>query len=107
METFLGFIIVLIIYFVPTAIAVYRGHGYKGVIFALNLFGGWTGIAWFGALIWALWPSDRSLVDPFSNPVGAYGTGTALGHQVRAFHAAANPAVQTFTLNMNNGSSVP
>jgi hypothetical protein len=52
-------------YFLPTIIAVCRGHGYKGVIFAINLAAGWTAIGWLVALVWSVWPKDRALVDPF------------------------------------------
>ena len=37
---FLAAILALAIYFIPTIIAFYRGHGYRWVIFALNLVGG-------------------------------------------------------------------
>ena len=57
METFLGClvaILLLIVYFVPTAIAVGNGHSNALPIFVLNLFLGWTIIGWVGALVWAL-----------------------------------------------------
>ena len=47
-------IIGLAIYFLPTAIAINRGHMSKGAIFALNLLLGWIGIGWIVALIWSL-----------------------------------------------------
>ena len=63
-DTTLGIIIVamvvLVIYFIPTIIAFARSSSYAWVIFVLNLMGGWTGIAWFAAFIWALWPKGHS-----------------------------------------------
>ncbi len=45
------------LYFVPTFIALGRDHHQKIWIFVVNLLGGITGIAWLGALIWALLPA--------------------------------------------------
>jgi hypothetical protein len=50
----LGFIISLVIYFVPTIIAVARHHRSALGIFLLNLFLGWTVIGWIAALVWSL-----------------------------------------------------
>ncbi|MGH7979587.1 MAG: superinfection immunity protein [Limisphaerales bacterium] len=52
----LGAALVLIIYFLPTLIALRRVHQYRGVIFVLNLFLGITGIGYVAALAWAVWP---------------------------------------------------
>lgn len=41
------------IYFLPTLIAIIRGHPSWGGIFALNIFLGWTFLGWVGALIWS------------------------------------------------------
>lgn len=57
-------ILMLTFYLVPTFIAYRRGHHYRHVIFGLNVIGGITGIGWAVAMIWALWPSDKSLADP-------------------------------------------
>jgi hypothetical protein len=43
-----------LVYFIPTFIAMSRGHGNTTAIFALNLLLGWLLIPWVGALIWAL-----------------------------------------------------
>jgi hypothetical protein len=40
-------------YFIPTAVALFRGHHNKGAIIVLNLFLGWTLIGWVVALVWA------------------------------------------------------
>lgn len=62
--------IVIAAYFLPTIIAFKRGHAYKNIILALNVFG-FTGFFWLGSFIWAVWPSEKSLVDPvFGNVTG-------------------------------------
>lgn len=70
------------IYFVPTLIAIFRGHAYSGVIFALNLCGGWTGLGWLAAMVWAVWPKEKALIDPVVGNVtgrGIRNAGDALG----------------------------
>ena len=47
-------IIIALLYFVPTAIAYFRKHNNFAALFALNLLGGWTGVLWLAALVWAL-----------------------------------------------------
>lgn len=41
------------IYFLPTILAAHRGHSVAGILL-LNLFFGWTGIAWAALLLWAV-----------------------------------------------------
>jgi hypothetical protein len=41
-------------YLIPAFIAFARGHPHRYALFWLNLFLGWSGIVWFGALIWAI-----------------------------------------------------
>jgi len=43
----------IILYFIPTIVAHRRGHRQKTAIFVLNLFAGWTVIAWVVAIVWA------------------------------------------------------
>lgn len=50
----IGFIISLVIYFVPTIVAALRHHRNTLAIFLVNLFFGWTFIGWVGALVWAV-----------------------------------------------------
>ena len=45
-------------FFLPTIIAVARGHNALA-IFLLNFFFGWTVIGWFWALIWAVTDKPR------------------------------------------------
>jgi hypothetical protein len=40
-------------YFFPSIIAVCRRHHNTLAIFLLNLFLGWSGLGWVGALVWA------------------------------------------------------
>lgn len=46
-------LIAFLIYFLPTIVALARGHLSALAIFLLNLFLGWTLIAWLLALIWS------------------------------------------------------
>jgi Superinfection immunity protein len=39
--------------FLPAIIAFARSHENKWPIAALTIFGGWTGIGWLAALVWA------------------------------------------------------
>ncbi|MDX2336508.1 superinfection immunity protein [Brevundimonas vesicularis] len=82
-----GFIIALVIvlalavYFIPTIIAVARGSAYAGVIFALNLFGGWTLIFWIAAFIWSLWPKGHSATSFDVNMRHSGAVDLGFGHQ--------------------------
>ncbi len=46
-------IVVILVYFLPTVIALSRGHLSALAIFLINLFFGWTLIGWLVALIWS------------------------------------------------------
>lgn len=48
------FIISLILYFLPTIIAVRRRHRNLLPIILVNIFLGWTFVGWIVALIWAI-----------------------------------------------------
>ena len=50
---FIVIVILALLYFVPTVVASLRHHHRTKSIFLLNLFLGWTFIAWVGALWWA------------------------------------------------------
>ncbi len=47
------FILSLVLYFLPTIIALLRGHRNALAIFLLNFFLGWTFIGWVVALVWS------------------------------------------------------
>jgi Superinfection immunity protein len=49
----------LFIYFLPSLIAFARRHVQAAPIFILNLFFGWTVIAWVGCLAWAVSANTR------------------------------------------------
>ncbi len=53
-------ILVTLIYFLPTIIALARGHLSALAIFFLNLFLGWTLIGWIVALIWSCTGNTRA-----------------------------------------------
>ncbi len=44
----------LILYFIPSVIALTRNHRNKAPIVALNILLGWSILGWVGALVWAL-----------------------------------------------------
>jgi len=46
-------LVVAAIYFLPTVVAAARHKHNTMAIFLLNLFLGWSGIAWVMALVWA------------------------------------------------------
>ncbi len=48
------FILSLALYFLPTIIALLRGHRNALAIFLLNFFLGWTFIGWVVALVWSV-----------------------------------------------------
>lgn len=47
-------LLLLVLYVLPTAIAVHRRHPQQTPIFVINLLLGWTLIGWAVALAWAL-----------------------------------------------------
>jgi hypothetical protein len=54
-----GGIFFLLFYFVPTFIAVTRGHPNTAAIVALNILLGWSFLGWVAALVWSLTSFDR------------------------------------------------
>lgn len=46
-------IVALLLYFLPSLIAMNRRHQSAMAIFLLNLLLGWTAIGWIAALIWS------------------------------------------------------
>ncbi len=53
MFSFIVLISVICIYFLPTITAFNKKHKNCSAIFVLNLFLGWTFIAWVLALVWS------------------------------------------------------
>jgi hypothetical protein len=74
-------VLVLGIYFIPFIIALSRDHTYKWVILGLNAVG-FSGVTWLVSFVWAVWPSDKSLIDPVAGNVtgtGRRNAGDTLG----------------------------
>ncbi len=70
---FLG-ILILAIYYIPAFIAIGRRHPYKWVILGINTFGVAGGFPWLIAFIWAVWPTEKSLIDPIAGNVTGKGS---------------------------------
>lgn len=49
-------LIACVVFALPTSIAMIRKHPYKWIIFGLNMIFGATGIGYFIAFAWAVWP---------------------------------------------------
>lgn len=52
MEAFI-FLALVLMYFLPFAVAMLRRHHNSLAIFMLNFFLGWTGLGWIVALVWS------------------------------------------------------
>jgi hypothetical protein len=65
-------ITVFSIFWFPADIAKRRGHAYTSIIQILTIAGLFSvGILWLAAAIWAIYPSEKSLIDPIAgNPTG-------------------------------------
>lgn len=55
----IGILIAIVLYFIPTVIAFFRGHHNAVAIFGLNLLLGWTFIGWVASLVWSLTAVER------------------------------------------------
>lgn len=62
MEGFL-FLLIVLLYFLPSVVAASRGHHNTGAIIALNILLGWLVIGWIIAFVWSL-----TYVRPQTNP---------------------------------------
>ena len=49
-------LVAVLLYFLPSIIAVIRGHHSRIGIFLVNFFLGWSGLGWIVAFIWSLSP---------------------------------------------------
>ena len=72
MEIVILFLVLGFLYFLPTTIAIHRGHSYKWVILGINVIGFWI-IPWVAAFVWAVWPKEKSLLDPVAGNVTGKG----------------------------------
>lgn len=57
----LGGIITLLIYFVPSYIAIKKDHKSKAAIILLNIFLGWSVIGYIVALVWSMSESKQTV----------------------------------------------
>ena len=74
---FFAIVLAIVITFVPTYIAFKREHAYKWIILVLCLFVPVGGVTWIIALVWSLWPADKSLIDPVVGNVTGTGVRNA------------------------------
>ncbi len=54
LSTFLGVIVISLVYFFPAIVAMSKGQKDARSILVINLFLGWTAIGWVAALAWAV-----------------------------------------------------
>lgn len=54
-------VLVALLHFLPTIIAMLRGHHNAFAIFLTNLLLGWTVIGWIIAFIWSFTASERRI----------------------------------------------
>ena len=54
MEMFVLLVILAVVYFAPTIIAVRGDHNNQGAIAVLNLLLGWTFLGWVAAMVWSV-----------------------------------------------------
>ena len=85
MNTTLILLIIAALYFIPSLIAYKRNHAYKNIILVINTVLGLTGVGWAVAAIWAVWPTEKSLIDPVIGNV----TGTGQRNAGDSFGAKA------------------
>ncbi len=64
------------LYFLPAIVGFLRRHRYRWVILVLNICG-FTGIFWVVAFAWAVFPRDRSFLDPVLGNATGRGERTA------------------------------
>ena len=94
----------MIIYFIPTIIAMIRKKTNTRAILALNLFLGWTFVGWVVALVWAL-SVDAAALLIAKDQADARRHREAMQHQTRL--AAATLAAQQQMLQPRAAAPVP
>jgi len=83
-----GLILLYVIFWFPSIVAKRRGHAYISIIQILNIAAIFTGVTWFIAAAWAIFPSEKSLIDPVvGNPtgVGRRNAGDTIGSARQGF----------------------
>ncbi len=53
-------LILFVVYFIPTAVALTRRSRYTAPVIVINLFSGWTVLGWVAAFALAVWPEEES-----------------------------------------------
>lgn len=74
---FFAIVLLFVLAFVPAYIAFKREHAYKWIILVLCLFAPMGGVTWIIALVWSLWPAEKSLIDPVVGNVTGTGVRNA------------------------------
>jgi len=62
------FLLLVAVYFIPTAVAIVRNHHNEGAIITLNLLLGWTFVGWVAALVWSLTSPPRQAAENPTTP---------------------------------------
>jgi Superinfection immunity protein len=75
----IALLIVALLYFTPTVIAILRHHHSLAAVIALNCLLGWTFVGWVVALVWAF--------SNGSHPVVVNVQQTTAQHDERQYHA--------------------
>ena len=86
--------LIFVIFWLPSKIAKKRGHAYTNMIQILNLAGIFTIVTWFIAAAWALFPSEKSLIDPLVGNVTGLGRRN-VGDSIGAVKHGLNRGVKT------------
>ncbi|MGK9450762.1 superinfection immunity protein [Acidithiobacillus caldus] len=50
---------IIVVYFIPTAVALSRGSRYLAPVIVINVFSGWTVFGWVAAFALAVWPEEE------------------------------------------------
>lgn len=48
-------LIAILMYFIPTFVAMVRGHAQLGALVVMNIIFGWTILGWGAAVVWSFW----------------------------------------------------
>jgi hypothetical protein len=104
--------IAIVVMVLPAIIAFRRNHAYKWIILVLSLFA-WTGVVWVAAFIWAVWPQEKSLIDPVlgsvtglgkrnaGDTIGAAGYGVQRGYEAERLADAKDGAARHNTTRLH------
>ena len=93
---FLICIIGIIVLLIPGIIATRRKHAYKNIIWILGIAGITNGLTWFVAMFWALWPQEKSLIDPLMGNVtgtGVRNAGDTIGTTIAGVSQGSNDEI--------------